>query len=56
MRHYYQVNYEEYKKQDFLLNTMGATILGFDISYYSTCFNFVDKFTIDMKDVVIGED
>ena len=56
MRHFYGINYEDYKRQDFDLSVMGSTILAFDISIFSIRFNFVDPFSIKMEEVIRGDD
>jgi hypothetical protein len=56
MRNFYGINYEDYKRQEFDLSIMGSTILAFDISVYSIRFNFVEPFSVNMEEIVKGDD
>jgi hypothetical protein len=57
---FYVQNIEHFRKQNFDLSIMGASIIGFDISSWSSMINFSEKFKLDMKDIpyqkIEGED
>lgn len=56
MIHYYEFNFEEYKKQAFNTSIFGSKLIGFDISQFSQMFNFTDNFTINMGKVSQEQD
>jgi hypothetical protein len=57
MTHFYTLGYEEYKKQEFDINsTISATIIGFDISQFSTKFDFCKTFKINAKEIDQAEE
>ena len=51
MSHYYSLGYEEYSKQGFNLNAFGSTLLGFDISSFSSKFDFCENFSFKMAKI-----
>ena len=57
---FYVQNIEHFRKQNFDLSVMGASIIGLDISSWSTMINFSEKFKLDMKEIpyqkIEGED
>jgi len=48
---FYVQNIEHFRKQNFDLSVMGASIIGLDISSWSTMINFSEKFKLDMKEI-----
>ena len=56
MKHFYAASYERYNKQNFELDVMGSTILGFDIRPFASKFDFTKPFTVNMEEIVQGDD
>ena len=48
---FYVQNIEHFRKQNFDLSVMGASIIGLDISSWSSMINFSEKFKLDMKEI-----
>lgn len=50
MTHFYRNNMEDYNKQQFDLNTMAPSVIGFEISDFSSKFDFCNNFNVTLKD------
>lgn len=51
MTHFYKINMEKYRKQEFNLITMTPTVIGYEISQFSSKYDFCNNYDILLKDI-----